>query len=256
MKLSDEVTAVLALCETKQNRLRITARLDPRTYRAVDKVLQAAGGKWNSRKSAHLFPADTDAGEVVARLLADGQVMTDADAQFFATPAAVAGTLIGLAELEPEFAALEPSAGRGGIAARLASHVAAVDCIELQEKYAADIRAAGYARRITVADFLAVTPEPVYPRVVMNPPFTGGQDIRHVEHALRFLAPGGLLVSVMMASVLWRDDRQQAAFRELVKRAGGGIDKLPEGSFKESGTEISTVAAVIPYPVHYLAGAR
>ena len=40
-----------------------------------------------------------------------------------------------------------------------------------------------------------------------------------VARHIRFLAPGGLLVSVMTASVLWRQDRQQTTFRELVKHA-------------------------------------
>ncbi len=256
MKLSDEVIAVLTLCETDGNRLRITTELDRPLYVAVNKVLVDAGGKWNSRASAHLFAPDVDAGQVVERLLAEGAVLTDADAQFFPTPPAVADQLIALADLEPDMDALEPSAGRGGIASRLAPWVDGLDCIELHWKYAQAIEEGDYARNLWIGDFLAFDPRPEYQRIVMNPPFTGGQDIQHVQHALRFLAPGGLLVSVMAGGIMFRDERPHNELRELVSRSGGDFERLPDEAFKQSGTGVRTVAAVIPYPVRRLAGAR
>jgi 16S rRNA G1207 methylase RsmC len=42
----------------------------------------------------------------------------------------------------------------------------------------------------------------------MNPPFARQADIHHVNHALKFLKPDGLLVSVMSAGVTL--PRQQA----------------------------------------------
>jgi hypothetical protein len=36
-----------------------------------------------------------------------------------------------------------------------------------------------------------------FDRVVMNPPFDHGADIKHVEHARKFLKPGGRLVAVV-----------------------------------------------------------
>ncbi len=96
-------------------------------------------------------------------------------------------------------------------------------------------------------DFLTVQPEPVYDRVIMNPPFCRQADIKHVTHALRFLKPnGGLLVSVMSAGVTFRQNKLTTDFRQLVEERGGVIEKLPEGSFKASGTMVETVIAVIP----------
>jgi 16S rRNA G1207 methylase RsmC len=79
----------------------------------------------------------------------------------------------------------------------------------------------------------------------MNPPFSKGQDIQHVTHALGFLKPGGRLVAIMGAGVTFRQDKRATEFRELVQAMGGTIARLPEGSFKSSGTMVNTVIVVI-----------
>lgn len=71
-------------------------------------------------------------------------------------------------------------------------------------------------------------------------------DTKHVAHALRFLKPDGLLVSVMSASVTFRDNKLTADFRALIRERGGDIEALPEGSFKSSGTGVNTVIVTIP----------
>jgi hypothetical protein len=81
--------------------------------------------------------------------------------------------------------------------------------------------------------------------VLMNPPFSKGQDVKHVTHALGFLKPGGRLVAIMGAGVTFRQDKRTNEFRELVQAMGGTIERLPEGSFKSSGTMVNTVIVVI-----------
>ena len=70
--------------------------------------------------------------------------------------------MLDAAELEPGMDVLEPSAGEGAIAGPAAGRGCAVDCVELSEERAGVIEAAGYARRVKVADFLTLDPEPVY----------------------------------------------------------------------------------------------
>ncbi len=96
-----------------------------------------------------------------------------------------------------------------------------------------------------MADFLLIPERPGYDRVIMNPPFADKADIAHIRHALGFLRPGGILVSVMSAGVQFREDRTTAAFRELVTSSGGEITALPDGSFAESGTDVRTVLVTI-----------
>jgi type I restriction-modification system DNA methylase subunit len=75
----------------------------------------------------------------------------------------------------------------------------------------------------------------------MNPPFAKQADIRHVMHAMAFLAPQGRLVSVMASGVTFRTNALTENFRELMKAHNGTIEALPESTFAESGTNVNTV---------------
>lgn len=249
MRLDTDVLDVLRRARTDGNALRIGDQLDRDLYVKVNKALQAVGAKWNRGKQAHLF--DGDAAAAVARMLAEGSVTTAQDISYFPTPPDVVDRLLTLAELASGMEVLEPSAGRGAIVVALEARGCLVDCVELNEANAVALAATGGARWIKQADFLLYRP-PVdvaghgYDRVVMNPPFDRGQDVRHVLHALRFVKPGGLLVSVMSVGVTFRRDRATAEFRDLVKDSGGRIVELPPESFASSGTKVATVIVVIP----------
>jgi type I restriction-modification system DNA methylase subunit len=102
-----------------------------------------------------------------------------------------------------------------------------------------------------VGDFLAVSPDTpnfggnLFDRVVMNPPFSRQADIRHVLHAFRFLRAGGRLVSVMSASVQFRENRLTTDFRKFVSDHKGRIESTPQGSFAVSGTLVNTVIVTL-----------
>ncbi|MFI5831103.1 class I SAM-dependent methyltransferase [Streptomyces sp. NPDC051578] len=221
--------------------------MNPPLYQRVNEVLEAVGGHWTKSAEAHLFPAD--AACAIAPVLASGQVVTlrekRQDAQYFPTPAAVVKRLVELAAVAPGMHVLEPSAGSGAVASAAAAAGAVVDCIERDPGYAAALTEAGTARTIRVADFLTATPEPLYDRVLMNPPFTKGADMAHVQHALRFLKPTGLLVAVMSCAVT-HDSRGTAEFRALVEQRGGAVEAVPEKAFASSGTNVDTVIVTIP----------
>jgi predicted RNA methylase len=246
--ISADVMTVLASATADGNALRMTERLDRASYLAVNEVLAAAGGSWNRKARAHLFPGD--AAEVLASLLDGGTITRPADEGYFPTPAPIVAFMIDLAGLEPGMEVLEPSAGDGAIARPVAERGCVVDCIELNPGRAEALRAAGFARNVSAGNFLGVpqlSPEHrAYDRVLMNPPFAGKADIAHVQHALGFLRPGGLLVAVMSAGVAFRDDRATAGFREMVTTSGGTIKPLPEGTFKEAGTGVRTVLVTLP----------
>ena len=150
---------------------------------------------------------------------------------------------------------LEPQAGTGNLANAIAEpfevghwderkpmkHI--VDAIEIQPKLAHILRASGLLNSVTTADFLKVQPTPhkLYDGILMNPPFDRERDIDHVTHAMKFLKPGGWLVSIMSAGVEFRETRKAGAFRKLIADKKGWIVDLPAGSFSTVGTNVNTV---------------
>ena len=179
-----------------------------------------------------------------------------AGSECFTTPPAIAGRMIEAAGLEPGMTMLEPSAGTGAIARPAAELGAAVTCIELDynlwQRLSADerngVRTDGLYRSVQHGDFLEASPSdaPLYDRVLMNPPFRGQADIRHVTHALGFVKPGGRLVAIMSAGAEFRQDKTAEAFRKLVAGRGGRFEPLPGDAFEGSGVSIRTVMVVIP----------
>ncbi len=243
MRVDDAVLEVLSRADTNGNALTLIGQLDRAMYTKVNKVLEAAGGKWDRKAKAHLF--DKEARERVDEIILTGEVEVPKDEfNYFPSPSAVVSRLVELAD-PSGLLVLEPSAGQGAIACACVDAGAAVDCIELMEENHQALLRAGLMK-VTTADFLSVTPEPKYDRVVMNPPFAKQQDIKHVLHALKFLKPDGLLVSVMASSVTFRDNKLTQDFRDLIRERGGDIEALPEAAFKASGTMVRTVIVTIP----------
>lgn len=174
-------------------------------------------------------------------------VEVGAGTEYFPTPAAVVEQMIEAAELEPGMTVLEPSAGLGAIALKVAPLVSSVEMIERDAGLAKRLRATWSGDGdVLCADFLGVPPAPVYDRVLMNPPFGKHADIRHVTHALGFVKPGGMVIAIMSAGAEFRSDKTAAGFRKLVAGHGGRFERLPDGAFEASGTSVRTVMAVIP----------
>ncbi|SFJ48000.1 Methyltransferase domain-containing protein [Sphingomonas sp. NFR04] len=175
---------------------------------------------------------------------------------WFPTPDAVADRVVGEAEMNVSrwyaeqnnlhFRVLEPSAGEGAIVKALCRGMResgatfSVDMIELHPGRADTLRETCQVGDVIDGDFLKRSPQPIYDRILMNPPFDRGLDIDHVAHAVKFLAPGGKIVAVMSASIEFRTDRKTEAFRKLVETMNGNIKDLPPGSFAESGTNVNT----------------
>ena len=160
---------------------------------------------------------------------------------YYPTPEAVGREVIAYASIDrADLTVLEPSAGTGDLARLAAETGAAVDCVELQPSMATELKKSGRYRTVAQGDFLARPPKAIYDRVVMNPPFERGADIDHVEHAVRFLVPGGVLVAVVSAMTGKRANRKaDQRFARLLDTMGTGRMRLPEGAFREVGTDVT-----------------
>lgn len=237
MQIEPAVVNVLEASLIEGNRLTLQGQLDRKLYTKVDAVLKEAGGKWNCSAKAHIFSEDPT--DVLDRIILAGEITTQKDFGFFETSVTLAREVVDRAMIGPRDLVLEPSAGKGRIAVEAAA-LALVDVIELQDANIAVLEAIGVFASVTQTDFLSVEPEPKYDVVVMNPPFSKQADIKHVMHAYKFLKPGGRLVAITSASVLFRENALTKKFRELVMSCKGTMEALPEGSFKESGTSVNT----------------
>lgn len=245
--ITDTARAALERAQCAGNYLTIPDRLPPGDYAEVKRVLETAGAAWNRAVQAHDCPGGAQ--EFLAGLLASDRVVSAAEAeQWYPTPPEVVEDLLTLAVLEPGLEVLEPSAGLGAIAREAAAAGCMVDCIELERGRAGYLMSAAFGGTVTCTDFLETTPTPAYDRVVMNPPFARGADVRHVLHALGFVREGGLLAAVMGAGVAYRADRRSQQIRDLVDKNGGSITPLPAGAFAESGAGVATALVVIPVP--------
>lgn len=244
MKVSNDVLAVLTQAEVDGNSLKLVGNLDRSLYERTNKVLEAAGGKWNRKAKAHLFDGAAD--EAIDQIVLSGEITIPQDFGFFPTPSDIVERVLDLADIKPGMQILEPSAGHGAIAVAAAQRGADVHMCELLPANVQKLQALDLGGTLHQADFLTLAPNPAFDVICMNPPFGKQADIKHVMHAHQFLKPGGKLVSVMAAGVLFRTDRLTTQFKEFVDQKGGSFEELPEGAFKSSGTMVRTVIATIP----------
>lgn len=229
---------------------QIAQPLERKEYERVNQVLEALGGRWSRRKKAHAFSCD--AKTLIEQTIEAGAIPTetDADLGFFETPEDLAGRLVKTAGVRPGHHTLEPSAGRGRIVQALLAAGARVTAVERDDgrrrHLASQVDVVG-ARLLHVSlheDFLDYPgDQPGFDRVVMNPAFCRsgkGDHLDHVRHAHAMLRPGGVLVSVLPDSLRFRGDRRHAQMREWVLERGT-LERLPDDSFRSSGTGVQTV---------------
>lgn len=249
VSISPDVKAVLERATVEANRIvRLPeGQLDRALYTAVDKVLKALGGKWNSRVRGHVF-ADGIGGELADALGAGFAVDQKRTAEQFFTPPHVAAKVFERALISEDMHVLEPSAGNGRLIWPILDLGALVTAVEQDEDLCAGlVREATERYRhgdlfVFRNDFISWAPAGSHPidRVVMNPPFSRGQDMAHVKRAFGFLRPGGILVAVMSPHWTFGTDRQSDEFRRFVFSRTHHWDPLPDGSFKSSGTDVRT----------------
>ena len=240
--ISIAVLNVLLAATITDNKLFLPDRqLDRKLYTDVNKVLTALGGKWNRSAKAHVF-ADDPTDKIEQAVQTGSYTDTKKQFQFFETPPEVVEMVHGLAGDLKGLKVCEPSAGKGNIINPLDFPAlgAYLTCIELQPENCEHLSGLGYAPVINM-DFLDYDQEQDV--FIANPPFSGQQDIDHVNHMLDLATTR--VVSVMSKSVLWRDNAKAKSFRARIERLGGEFKLVDSGAFKASGTMVETVIVVV-----------
>ena len=175
--------------------------------------------------------------------------------QLFPTPATLAARMVELADIQPEQEVLEPSAGTGVICKAItdAEPTAKVHAVELNHRLCemlsltinrTENAARGLCTNVVQGDFLECGGLGTFDRIVMNPPFANGDDIRHINHAFRLLNPGGRLVAICA-----NGPRQNDKLRPIVEDCGGLWEELPPDTFKSQGTAVRSVLMALTAPL-------
>lgn len=217
-------------------------KLEPDLYRQVDKVLKALGGKWDRRARGHIF-AKPIGDELAAALHSGLAVDRKKTLEQFFTPTELAERMVRLAGVHMGSHVLEPSAGSGNLIRPAIASGAVVTAVEIDPTLCASLAALDGAHGSVFAfnaDFTGWQPSSLIPIdvVLMNPPFSAGKDVAHVQHAWSLLRDGGELVAIVGPHAFISEDRRSVAFRAFLEEIDASCEVLPAGTFKESGTMV------------------
>ncbi|KGT73703.1 hypothetical protein MA20_42920 [Bradyrhizobium japonicum] len=181
--------------------------------------------------------------EAMRAMLKGGGVQVVVAPQLFPTSPELAAEVAELADIRPGHRILEPSAGTGALIEAARVHGAGsldIVAIEINHQVAQTLGRSQQGVTIINADFMDMAGAvDKFDRIIMNPPFERGADIQHIEHARKFLKPGGRLVAICANGPRQRD--------KLMPIASEWRD-LPAGSFKHAGTSVNTALLVIEGP--------
>jgi hypothetical protein len=266
MKIDSDVKDVLSQCKVEDGRIYLPqTQLDRKLYTNVNKVFEALGFRWDRKTKAHISD-DTpdDLEDKIAMAINEGQIagVNGGDGlDFFETPPALVAKMFdqslcfGLPHpcSNPEFRALEPSAGKGAILKELIKTGCLVDAVEYSEERSKHLRQmlddieAYWVTLWETWDFLTFQAgqSEVYDYIYMNPPFSKRREIDHVNHALDLLKTGGLLVAIMSPAIQYRSDKKTKALKERLDSLGAVIVNNDPGSFKTSGTMVQTIMVYV-----------
>lgn len=164
----------------------------------------------------------------------------------FPTPRPLAERMAAMLDLHPGMSVLEPSAGTGRLVEACLPYGVFPVCVEWSYD-AYRFICEKYPVGCYHADFMEWEPPyiPDFDRVIMNPPFSNGCDIDHVRRAHFMLKDGGILVAIMGEGAFFRNDRRGQEFRAWLDSVRGTSEKLPDGTFNQSGTGVNTRLVVI-----------
>jgi len=221
-----------------------SVQLDRKLYQDVAKSLELIGGKWKGGK-VFGFVFQSDPTDLLNQISNGEKRNLKKEFQFFATPDKLADKLVDLANLQREDIILEPSAGQGAIieAVLRVNKNANIFAIELMDTNSCILNKKGFKHEL--GDFLKIPNQPIYDKIIANPPFSKNQDIDHILRMYAVLKTGGTLVSI--ASKHWQSsvNKKEVEFKNWLLESGAKIIDIEKCSFKDSGTMVSACIIVV-----------
>ncbi len=218
--------------------------LDRKLYMDVAKSLNLIGGKWTGGKIQG-FTFNEDPTELLTQIAGGEKRNIKKEFQFYATPAGLADRLVELADVQKDDEICEPEAGQGSIIKSIQrvlgndKKVFGYELMPENQKVLKDIK--NFV--LLGEDFLTCTKK--FDKIVANPPFNKNQDIQHIMKMWDCLKDEGRIVTIASKHSQISTNKKEVNFQNWLKEVGAEIQELPEGEFKESGTNTASVIIVI-----------
>ena len=194
------------------------------------------------------------------RAAAPAALLPETDCQFYPTPSDVAGKLLSAVDWHFVSTVLEPSAGRGDLidyafkrnrkryrGYHYDHDLEDVDCIEIDPNLRATLTGKGF--RVVHDDFLTFTTRKRYDLILMNPPFSEGD--QHLLKAIELCENGGQVACILNAETIrnpYTNSRKVLA--KQLRRYGASIRFVKNGfsnAARRTDVEIALVNVNIPY---------
>lgn len=273
MKLTEDQINILRDGKIEDNRFYLQWQLDRKQYVNINKVLETIWLKWNRKQKAHIVEllTEEDLQDAIIDICETWEVETIQDTikkfQFYPTPKELAQKLVELAEVQKDDFVLEPSAWLWNIVDEILPKIkdwAKYNNIVLIEKDIEKVKelkekyncyewmkdwndwlwtySSEHKMNIYLCDFLNNWVNTnCFSKIIMNPPFSKSQDVKHILKAYTHLEKWWRLVSIASSSIETRQGKLYEQFRNLDPQ----FIKIKENSFKESWTMVNTVIVII-----------
>ena len=244
VELSKNEMLELLYVDEKSIMLPTEIQFSAATYTILKDVLQKASGKYHN--GGFLFDSSDEAQTVLAALLDGEDVNIKKSLQYYASTDAAADILLNDVDFTGK-TIYEPHGGEGFLV-RKSFDLGAKEVLttEIYRKFHPALEATG--AKVIGTDVFDVTPDMLedVDAIVMNPPFTGGADVKHFNYLLSIIPRGIPIYAIMSGCVNHHNWKVYKDFRDYLTSKGINPIDIPAGSFKESGTNVSTVAIRIP----------
>lgn len=180
-----------------------TFRKEADALAATIEVIKDIGGsvRYSHDKTTIWVDFDYDAKGVIDQIIMTGAVPEQASYQFYPTRSLISDEAAERLQIVAGKTYCEPSAGVGDLARHLP--VETTTCIELSQVRSKVLQAKGF--KTVQADFLSWSEENSHMRfdgILMNPPFSKGRAVAHLQAAASLLADDGRLVAILPASMV------------------------------------------------------